>query len=169
MRLEKSEPSDEVEQRLIILIDDITKQFYLSICRGLFERDKLLYSFLNTAQILQRANKISLDEWNFFLRGSIKDYREVDNKAQDYLADELWYGILGLQDCHDGFSGIADSISDVGDKPIWKEIVNSETPWAVDMPAVFEAKLTPFQKTMVLNVLKRTKLMGAIKEFVKIE
>ena len=47
-RLEKSEAADEIEDRLRILIDDITKAFYLSICRGLFERDKLLYSFLNT-------------------------------------------------------------------------------------------------------------------------
>ena len=37
------------------------------------------------------------------------------------------------------------------------------------MPAVFEARLTPFQKTMVINVLKRTKLMGAVKEFVRKE
>ena len=49
LRLEKSEQSDEIEKRLIILIDDITKNFYLAICRGLFERDKILYSFLNTA------------------------------------------------------------------------------------------------------------------------
>lgn len=49
IRLERSEQSDELEKRLDILVNDITKSFYLSICRGLFERDKLLYSFLNTA------------------------------------------------------------------------------------------------------------------------
>ena len=48
LRLEKSESSDDLETRLDILVNDITKSFYLSICRGLFERDKLLYSFLNT-------------------------------------------------------------------------------------------------------------------------
>ena len=55
LRLEKSEQSDEIEKRLTILIDDMTRSFYLAICRGLFERDKILYSFLNTAQILRRA------------------------------------------------------------------------------------------------------------------
>lgn len=169
MRLERSEASDEIERRLIILIDDITKQFYLSICRGLFERDKLLYSFLNAAQILMRAEKINLEEWNYFLRGSVFDYRDKENKSTDYLTDEQWHACLGLEDCHENFKGLGASVSDVGDKPIWKEIVNSETPWIVDFPAVFEAKLSPFQKTMVLNVLKRTKLMGSIKEFVKAE
>jgi len=48
MRLEKSEQSDDVDKRLEILIADVSKAVYLSICRGLFERDKLLFSFLNT-------------------------------------------------------------------------------------------------------------------------
>lgn len=56
LRLEKSEQSDQLETRLSILINDITRSFYVSICRGLFERDKLLYSFLNTSSIQRRAD-----------------------------------------------------------------------------------------------------------------
>ena len=51
LRLERSEQSDQLEKRLQILIEDITRAFYQSICRGLFEKDKLLYSFLNTSSI----------------------------------------------------------------------------------------------------------------------
>ena len=169
MRLEKSEQSDEVEKRLIILIDDITKAFYLSICRGLFERDKLLYSFLNTAQILIRAEKISLDEWNCFLRGSTSDFRDKENKASDYIDNKQWLGLCGLEEVHPNFKDITNSVQDVGDKPIWKDVIKSETPWTVDLPAVYEARLTPFQKTMLINVLKNTKLMGSVKEFVRQE
>lgn len=90
IRLEKSEQSDEVEKRLEILIDDITKAFYLAICRGLFERDKLLYSFLNTAQILMRADAITIDEWNVFLRGSANDYKDNENMCSEYMDDVTW-------------------------------------------------------------------------------
>lgn len=169
MRLEKSEQSDEVEKRLIILIDDITKNFYLSICRGLFERDKLLYSFLNTAQILMRGNKISFEEWNCFLRGSPTDFKDKENKASDILDNKMWIALWGLEESHASFKDITNSVCDVGDKPIWKEIIKSETPWTVDLPAVYEARLTPFQKTMLINVLKKTKLMGSVKEFVRAE
>lgn len=84
MRLEKSEKSTDLDQRLQILISDITTAFYFSICRGLFEKDKLLYSFLNASSILRRQNDIDIDEWNFFLRGSPTDYSAVEQKV-DYL------------------------------------------------------------------------------------
>lgn len=74
MRLEKSEKSTDLDERLQILLADITRSFYFSICRGLFEKDKLLYSFLNTSSILRRNGDIDIDEWNFFLRGSANDY-----------------------------------------------------------------------------------------------
>jgi len=144
LRLEKSEASDEIDKRLMILVDDITKSFYLSICRGLFERDKLLYSFLNTAQILMRSNKISPEEWNCFLRGSPNDYRDKENMCSDFLENKQWVGLWGLQESHENFKDIVASVQDVGDKPIWKQIVKSETPWTIDLPAVYEARLTPF-------------------------
>jgi len=169
MRLEKSEQADEVERRLAILIDDITRSFYLAICRGLFERDKLLFSFLNTAQILIRAEKISLEEWNYFLRGTTSDFRDKPNECSDFLDDKQWFNLVGLQECHDNFRGLVASLKDIGDKLIWKDIAKSEAPWTIDMPAIFEAKLSSFQKTMILNVLKPTKLMGSVKEFVRVE
>ena len=38
--------------------------------RGLFEKDKLVFSFLLCGEIMKTANQISGTEWNFFLRGA---------------------------------------------------------------------------------------------------
>jgi len=43
-----------------------------------------------------RAEQISLVEWNTFLRGSVTDFREKENKADDYLTQKQWYGLWGL-------------------------------------------------------------------------
>jgi len=70
-RLEMSEKSDHKETRVDLVVQDITHSFYVSICRGLFEKDKLMYSFLNTSSILRKAGLIDMAEWAFFLRGTI--------------------------------------------------------------------------------------------------
>lgn len=75
-RLDKSEKSDQLDKRLEILLKDVTESFFTNICRGLFEKDKLLYAFLNASSILKRAGDISIDEWNFFLRGSSTDFSQ---------------------------------------------------------------------------------------------
>jgi len=129
-RLEKSEKSEILEERLKILILDITESFYTNICRGLFEKDKLLYSFLNAANILRKHdgdNAISFDEWSFFLRGSMTDFSNRENKI-DYIDDKIFRGILGLEETHPNFKDLSKSLADVGDQLSWKAIVTSEEP-----------------------------------------
>ena len=101
-RLDKSEKSDQLETRLAILIKDITESFFINICRGLFEKDKLLYAFLNASSILKRSGDISIDEWNFFLRGSATDFSSKENTV-DYVDNETFVKILGLEECHTNF------------------------------------------------------------------
>jgi len=88
IRLDKSAASDQLAGRLEILINDLTKSFYESICRGLFEKDKLLYSFLITSSVLRRADRIAVPEWNFLLRGSPTDFKNKENAAADLIGDE---------------------------------------------------------------------------------
>ena len=68
-RLEVTEKKENLQDRISLLISDITESFYLNICRGLFEKDKLLYSFMMASKIQLYDQSINDDEWNFFLRG----------------------------------------------------------------------------------------------------
>ncbi len=39
-------------------------------CRGLFEKHKLVFSFMLCADIMRQAGDITDAEWNYFLRGA---------------------------------------------------------------------------------------------------
>ena len=98
-RLDKSEKSDVLDKRLEILLKDVTESFFVNICRGLFEKDKLLYAFLNSSSILKRSGAINLDEWNFFLRGSPTDFSQHVNDIE-YLPNDIFIRLWGLEECH---------------------------------------------------------------------
>ena len=118
IRLDKSEAAEEISKRLEILIQDMTRSFYDSICRGLFEKDKLLYSFLITSAVLRRAERISDVEWNIFLRGSTTDFKSQENLAAELIDNEQWYGLLALEEAHENFKNISASFCDDRKCPI---------------------------------------------------
>ncbi len=78
-----------------MLIDDITESFYVNICRGLFEKDKLLYSLMISTKI-QIYDKIINDiEWNFYLRGAITS-PEATEACPHFLTEKVYADVRSL-------------------------------------------------------------------------
>lgn len=142
-RLDKAAKSEVLEERINCLLGDVTSSFYINICRGLFEKDKLLYSFLNAASILRRSGEIGLAEWNCYLRGSPTDFSSFENDA-DYISKAIFHKLLGLEEAHFSFKDIAKSFADPGDAVTWKKILSSEEPQLIPLPPLYEDRLTAF-------------------------
>jgi dynein heavy chain len=51
------------------LIDCITQNIYRNISRGLFEKDKILFSFLIATSINRQSKLISEEVWSIFTKG----------------------------------------------------------------------------------------------------
>ena len=68
--IEKSEPAPSQEERLKVLINNISKNIYTTVSRGLFEMHKLIYSFLITTSIMRNSDSIKMAHWNLLLRGA---------------------------------------------------------------------------------------------------
>ena len=167
-RLDKAAKSEVLEERLQVLLADVTASFYTNICRGLFEKDKLLYSFLNAASVLRRSGDIGPDEWNVYLRGSSADFSSFTNDI-DYISDGVYQKLLGLEDCHFSFKDITKSFKDPGDAETWKRLLAAEDPPSIPWPPLYEDRLSPFQKLMLLKVLREEKVMQGVKQFVGAE
>jgi len=68
--IDASDKADDHETRLANLMDKITKIIYSNISRGLFEKDKSIFSFLIATSIDRNSGKIIANSWNLLLRGT---------------------------------------------------------------------------------------------------
>lgn len=88
-RLDLSEKPPELEDRLNVLLTDMTSSIYKNICRGLFEVDKLLFSFIMGAKIALQQENITEREWAYFTRGPTGTLKEdIDQPA--FLNEKTW-------------------------------------------------------------------------------
>jgi dynein heavy chain len=117
------------------LINDITDSFYVNICRGLFEKDKLIYSFLNASGIIRRDGRITFAEWNYFVRGPL--IKQIDSPI-NYLDSLSYLKIKGLEEIHANFIGLTTSFEDAADSVYWKDIVTSNEPWKCSFPPKYD-------------------------------
>jgi dynein heavy chain len=72
-----------------VLNDHFTLSLYDNVCRSLFEKDKLLFSFKLTVNIMAGDNRMDSEEMRFFLAGPSGDIKVVPNPTT-WLGDLEW-------------------------------------------------------------------------------
>jgi dynein heavy chain len=153
LRLDKTEKSEDVKVRCDILKKDITISMYENICRGLFEKHKLLFAFMISCKIDRNEGRISKFEWNYFCRGSPNlSEEELQGKPDFITTTNQWTQLIGLQNVGRCFTGFKSTFlkerggekNDFYAGDIWLNIIDSTTPWECPLPALFTNKLSPF-------------------------
>ena len=174
LRLQKTEKKDVLQERLDLLIDDITRSMYTNVCRGLFEKDKLLYSFIMVSQINMKAGLVSDEEWILFMVGAVID----KNVLQQYpmpesllstdssgITDSIWSNVVMLEySLPKVFSGFRESV--VANKDSWISFFVTETPHNDTLPGDWESKLNEFQRLLLVRVMRDDKIMFAVRRYV---
>jgi dynein heavy chain len=87
--VKNSEPAEDSSGRIANLNDYFTLSLYRNVCRSLFERHKLLFSFLLCTKIMFGDNKIDQQEWRFFLAGPSGEIEQKPNPTT-WLDDLEW-------------------------------------------------------------------------------
>ncbi|KAL9959258.1 hypothetical protein ACROYT_G032565 [Oculina patagonica] len=109
--IENSEKTDDLDKRLQILLTNCTSSVYTNVARGLFEKDKLVFSFMLCGEIMRQREDISDAEWNFFLRGSGSLDKERPAKPDvPWLSEHTWNTCCDLEDSLPAFSGLKQEI-----------------------------------------------------------
>ncbi|KAK2585046.1 hypothetical protein KPH14_008566 [Odynerus spinipes] len=107
--IETSEKTSSLTERLEILNSQITIAIYTNVARGLFEKDKLVYSLMLNMAIHLDAEVVELAQWNFVLRGG--SHINVDRKPNiPTLTDLMWNNINYLANNFTKFNKILEDL-----------------------------------------------------------
>ncbi|KAJ3098250.1 Dynein heavy chain 3, axonemal [Phlyctochytrium planicorne] len=160
-----SEKSDVLATRIENLRNHFTYSLYCNVCRSLFKKDKLLFSFLLCIGLMRGRNEVDQDEWMFLLTGGLGvDPNMPPNPAPEWLSDKAWGEINRFSNLP-AFSHFTNSFK--GAPMLWKEICDSPEPHKEQIPEEWDQRMSAFQKLIIIRMLRPDKLVPAVMEFVK--
>ncbi|XP_069141245.1 dynein axonemal heavy chain 3-like isoform X4 [Argopecten irradians] len=158
-----SEPSSDLNQRIFNLNDHFTYSIYRNVCRSLFEKDKLLFSFLLCIGIAKQQGEVDDREWRFLLTGGVALENLFPNPAASWLPEKSWGEIVRCSDLP-AFKGFMEHFKQK--LPLWKELYDSTTPQTEPIPKPWCDNLTHLEQLIMLRCLRPDKMVPAVQMFI---
>uniref|UniRef100_A0A8C5R657 Dynein axonemal heavy chain 12 n=1 Tax=Leptobrachium leishanense TaxID=445787 RepID=A0A8C5R657_9ANUR len=163
MQLFHFNKSKILEKRLRYLNDHFTYNLYCNVCRSLFEKDKLLFSFLLCCNLLMARKEVDIHEFMFLLTGGVGLQNNVSNPAASWLPEKCWDELCRASDLP-SFKGLRDHFRENPEE--WHTIYDSKEPHNVPLPSPFDENLNDLQKMIILRCLRPDKISPAISSYV---
>ncbi|MEW5298366.1 MAG: hypothetical protein WDW36_001498 [Sanguina aurantia] len=161
--IEEAPRAESVAARGESLATYFTYSLYLNMCRALFERHKLMFSFLLAIKILQHAQHIDAQEWRFLLSGPTNSELTKPNPAPAWLTDKSWVELLNLSTLP-AFAGFSEHFSHSVEH--YKGLFDSNESHEYPMAEPFESRLTSFQRLAFLRCVRPDKVVPGVQAFV---
>lgn len=157
-----STKSDEIEERIFNLNDHFTNSIYRNVCRSLFEKDKLLFSFILCVGILKGQGRMDEAVWRFLLTGGVALENPHPNPAPEWLGEKSWGEIVRASNLPNLKSLMKHVQENIGQ---WKGFYDSQAPQSYKLPSPFNA-LSGLDKMVVLRVFRPDKMVPAVQEYI---
>ncbi|XP_063367395.1 dynein beta chain, ciliary-like [Cydia amplana] len=155
--LAKAEAAEELEHRVRNLLDSITFFVFVYTSRGLFEKDKLVFLFIITLQILQNEGKVDPRELDFLLKYAVAP--EVS--PYTWLSNNSFGGIVALAKM-DAFENLDKDIE--GASKRWQKYTDGEAPERDKLPGEWKNK-TALQRLCIMRALRPDRMSYASTAF----
>ena len=165
LSIAKSAKSDNLNDRIKNLNEFHTYAVYKYTARGLFERHKLLLSLQMCVRILQSANQVNSEEWQFFLRGGnvLDKSQQPANPAPDWISEESWDNITELENIAHFKDVVASFEQNPGE---WEKWYRTGDPENSELPGDWENKCNELQRMIFVRCLRPDRVIFAATTFV---
>lgn len=154
-------------ERKAYFISEFTFRLYKNVCRSLFEKDKLLFSWLICLKIMDEVQKdtggLDFVGVRFLMAGATQVEMTKPNPTGDggWLSDKAWLSFLEMSSSFKQFAGFDDDF--VKNLSAWEAIYNSPNPEALDN--VWPGKwhdMTILNRTIIISILRADKVVNCV-------
>lgn len=161
--IEASEFSHILLTRISSLNDYFSYSLYTNVCRSLFQKDRLLFSFMLSTRLLKAASKIDIEEWRFLLTGGVTVDRQIPpNPVPSWLSEKAWVELCRLS-AFPRFRGLSSEFSSLEKE--WKALYDSGEPQKINFPGKW-SELDGFGRMILLRTMRPDKIIPAVREFI---
>ncbi|KAG8436117.1 hypothetical protein GDO86_007286 [Hymenochirus boettgeri] len=157
-----SERAEMVEKRIENINTYFTFSLFSNVCRSLFEKHKLMFSFLLCVRILMNQGLIHMDEWRFLLSGGTAATL-AENPFPEWLTERAWRDIQALS-ALSNFSSVTEQLQLHAEA--YRKISDSPEPHREQLPGEWGKTLDSFQTILILRCLRGDKVTNAMQDFV---
>jgi dynein heavy chain len=155
---------EELEKRLVVLIDSIQFCVFNYIRRGLFERDKLTMASQLCLWVLRKSGELPNEEIQNLIMGPQKDTgAQMSANLAEWLPDSAWLALQALKDLAP-FAKLADDMDNAPE--MWKRWYDAERPETMDMAKEYKT-MDLWKKILVLRAMRPDRVTMAMSMFVR--
>lgn len=163
------------EVPLVVGIEELTDYFtyalYSNVCRSLFEKDKLLFSFMLAAKLAQARGGLSPNEYELLVQtqdGLEEAPSGVRNEWPSWLPNARWLVLCQMASQSPAIDAVVHDFGRRAEQ--WRVITESESPLGEEFPSVLAGEepvvLGSFTKLCLVKALAPGKFIPAVREYV---
>ncbi|XP_032675191.1 dynein heavy chain 7, axonemal-like isoform X1 [Odontomachus brunneus] len=163
--IEISNRSVILEKRLQFLKSSFTRNLHSSVCRSLFEKHKLLYSFLLCIKVLIDAEQITQEEVKCFTSLEAENSDAISGEAPEWLLATTWRQICRLSSMLPNLHELVNDFRSNG--AAWERYCKAAPFRSHLLPKPWADNLTRFQRLLIVKVIRRDKIIVEIMRLIE--
>ncbi|XP_046353935.2 dynein axonemal heavy chain 5-like isoform X1 [Haliotis rufescens] len=145
----RSQKSPITGKRINNIIDFLTLLVFKYTCRGLYEKDKFLFTILMTLKIEMSFMRVKPEEFQVLIKGGAAlDLNAVEPKPKKWIMDMTWLNLVELS----RLPQFIQILSQVGrNDKAWKAWFDEDAPEEVTIPDGYSTTLDTFRKLLLIR------------------
>ncbi|CAF0865917.1 unnamed protein product [Didymodactylos carnosus] len=163
----KAQPSPITVKRIQNIIDSLTYEVWKYCARGLYERDKTLYTLLLALKIDMQKGNVKPSEFQVLIKGGAAlDMNAVEprpEKMKKWLTDMTWLNLVELSKLAH-FSQVLRQV--VGNDKTWYQWYLSDAPEEVLFPESYSTSLDTFKKLLLIRSFAPDRTLPMAKKYI---